>query len=445
MRVRAAAVLLALAAIGAAQPAEDAQALSCAPPNTAAYRVVFDGVMLSGPREEPLGRLASPARMHVFRYLRGRGPREIAVGTDVPLVTPGDDPGSYSEVPGLFEPHPGDVYRVYADVPKGAGSSTRLGVLTPGACGGTHLLRAGTYLRGQTGSRVAVRDPGGRRWAAEYLRARGGVRCVRVHPGHAQDALECDRLRSPGQVLAALVPAGGQTWATALAVSRPGLESVVVEGPFGRIEERAKGTAALALVVVPGYFERSDMTVTARLAGGAEVAVPGFGEGVLLPDPNRPGLQLGIARQPAQTTAPGTACVTFAGRPDTGKPGDAFSAPRYGECGPAGGGFFAVRHMDRYGEDDQRRRYATLVFGVAPPGVGRVTIAGPGGERDATLGRGGVFGAAYPPDVEPGDLTITFHARDGASSTFAGQRDWQVTPPPRSELDRGYWSGRRAG
>lgn len=436
MGVRAALVLLAVAAALAAAPPDDAEALSCAPPNTSAYRVVFEGVLLSGPREQPLGLLASPARMHVFRYLRGRGPREIRIGTDVPLLTPGDDPGSFSEAPGLFEPYPGEIYRVYADVPKRAGSSTRLGVLTPSPCGGTYAMRTGTYLRGQAGSRVAERDAGGRRWAAEYLRGRGGVRCVRVHPGLDPDAIECDRLRSPDQVLAALVPAGGRTWATALAVARPGLESIVVDGPFGRIERPAKGTARLALAVVPGYFERADITVTARLAGGAEVAVFGFGNGVLVPDPRRAGLIWGFATTPSHPLTP-AGCVTFALRPDTSRPGSPASFPRHGECGPSDHGFFAVRYSSGFDERDRPRREATLVFGIVPLGVARVTVAGPDGEREAARGPGGVFASVHAPEVDHEELSVTFHGGGSGDQTFRGVRDWHVTPPPRSELDRG--------
>lgn len=437
--VRTASLLaIATAAAVLAMPAAEARALSCALPErpySEIADVVFDGVLLSGPREQPRGRLASPARMQVVRYLKGRGPSVVRVGTDVPLLEPGDDPGVFSHTPGLFEPYPGEIYRVYGDTPKGAGSSTSRGVLTPHPCGGTFGRRTGTFLRGVRGSRAALRDSGGRRWAAELLRGPGLLRCLRVHPGLEHDEIECERPRRRSDLIAALVPAGGDTWATALAVRGADLESIAVDGPLGRTEAPATGTGHVALVVLPGYAESADLSVTARLSGGREVPVTGFGGGLLLADPHRGELLWGVARTPSHPLAPGIDCMTFSARPDTSRRGGVFSTPRHGECGPAAG-FFAVRHVDRYDDEERRQPYATIVFGIAPAGTERVTVTGPDGERQAAgPTAGGSFAAIYAGDVDHAGLTVAFHRAGGAREEVRGERDWNVVPPPRSSLD----------
>ncbi|HEX8742903.1 MAG TPA: hypothetical protein VF712_07200 [Thermoleophilaceae bacterium] len=434
--------LAALVACLALAPA-DARALSCAAPERpfSAYAdVVFDGVLLSGPRQEPLGTLASPARMQVLRYVKGRGPRVVEIGTDVPLLSTGDQGASYLLTPGLFEPYPGEVYRVFGDTPRGAGPSARLGVVTPHPCGGTFGRRTGSFLHVVPGSPVARYDAGGRRWKAELLRGPGPLRCLRVHPGLDPDAIECERLGSRGRVLAAAVPAGGETWATAIAVTGPDLESIAVDGPLGRAEAAAAGRGRVALVVLAGYAERADLSVTARLRGGRSTALPGFGGGLLVPDPADASLRWGVQLDAAHPRAAGIGCVRFGQRPDTSRPGSRSAQPRHGECGRTADGFFAVRHVDFYDEVARRdRRHATIVFGRAPAGVERVTIDGPDGEREAVAaGAGGPFALMYPPDVDHGDLTVTLHGPGGAELSIAGRRGWNLVRPPRSRLD-GQW------
>lgn len=440
MGIRAASLSVLLAAALSLGGAERADALSCGAPDrpySEINQVVFDGVLLSGPRESALGRLASPARIQVMRYLKGRGPSVVEIGTDVPLLTPGDDPGVYSFTPGLFDPFPGQVYRIYSDTPKGAGSSTKRGVLTPHPCGGTYERRTGTYLRGVKGSRVAKRDPGGRRWAAELLRGPGSLRCLRVHPGLGVDSLECERVPRRDQLVAAYVPAGGDSWATAIAVRAPDLESISVGAFPHAAEAKAKGAGRIALAVIPGYHEAADMTVTARLTGNRSVPVQGSNGGLLLVDPRRDDLRWGLARAPAHPPAAGIACAVFEQRPDASRPGSAGDAPRHGECGREDG-FFAVRHIERYSDSEKRYRYASIVFGVAPPGTERVVVEAPDGEREASSLRFPLFGVMLPAGLEPGDLTIAFHRPGQAPLRVAGQRDWNVVSPPRSSLDSDY-------
>jgi hypothetical protein len=435
--------LVATAAVlaGLALPTGEARALSCAPPPSGSFSggadVVFDAVLLSGPREDPLGPLVSTARMHVLRYLKGRGPRTVAVGTGVPLLVTGDDPGVFSSIPGLFEPHAGQLHRVFGQTPKGAGASTRLGVYTPHGCSGTFERRLGTYLRGVRGSRVASREAGGRRWAAELLRGPAPLRCLRVHPGLDPDAVECDHLRRGGDLLAAVVPAGGRAWATAVAVSGPGLASIEVHGPAGTAVADASGPGRIALAVLRGYAERADLAVTARLKDGRIVTPAGFGGGLRLVDPRREDWRWGLAERVPNPAAPGVRCVVFGQRPDTTREGSVVSYPRHGECGSAAGGFLAVRYVDRYDDAHKRYRYGGIAFGAVPPGTDRVTVAGAGAEREAALdGTRGVFGLMLPASASHAELTVTFHRTGGGSTSVAGQRSWNVVPPPRSPLDR---------
>ena len=421
-------------------PAAEASALSCAPPDGPYSKyadVVFDGVLLSDSREEPLGRLVSPARMHVFRYLKGRGPRVVDIGTDVPVLTPGDDRGVFSTIPGLFEPYAGEVYRVYGDLPRGERSADG-GVMTPAACGGTYARRTGTYLRSAPGSRVAERDATGRRWAAEYLRGTGGVRCVRLHPGPDPDAIECDYVRNyfrrTHRLLVALVPVAAQGWTTGLAIAGPDLESIVVEGPFGRVERPAWGPGRIALATLPGYFERADLTVRARFNDGTEKKV--LGGGVIVQDPVRQAVLWGFSGTGNPFPKIPTTCVAFASRPDTSRPGFVFSGPRHGECGVGDLGFFAVRHSEQIGEGNRPVRQATLVFGMVPRDASRVTVTGPDGAREAARGSGGIFAAVYPPDVDHTELTVSFQGDSRGDQTFTGRRDWHVLSVPRSRLDR---------
>ena len=78
----------------------------------AAARRVFVGSMLPGRTTLLDGRrlLASPARMHVTRYLKGRGPSEVTVVTGVTL----DSHGVTMAEDGI-EPRPGERWKIYTD------------------------------------------------------------------------------------------------------------------------------------------------------------------------------------------------------------------------------------------------------------------------------------------------------------------------------------------
>lgn len=417
-----------------------AHALSCAPATDAqrarAADVILDGVLLSGQRQQPLGLLVAPARLHVLRYLKGRGPRVVKIDTGVPLLVTGDDSGLQAGVPGEFAPYPGQAYRIYGNTPAGAGSSARLGLKIPHACGGTHEIASEPFLDRRKGAGLARRDVEGERWTADLLRGPHGLRCLELAtPALGGEHLECARLRRRGQLVAAVAPWGKDVWSTGVAVAGPGLLSVQVDGPSGRVTIPAEGRNRVAFALLPAYAERADLTVTARVRGGATIALPGFGGGLVAADPGGTASAWAVDSMPPQAPTAGVRCAAYAQR--FARADEVFSFTRPGECGRSRKGFFAVRYVQRYSEASGRPEpFRTIVFGVAPPNVQRVTVAGADGvERDATRARrGGAFAAVYPPDARHPDLTVTFHLRGGGRRSFAGQRDVNVVPPPRPRL-----------
>jgi hypothetical protein len=91
-------------------------AASCAALSPAAQfasaRRVFVGVMLPGPTASTGGRgvLASPARMRVARYLKGRGPTTVTVDTAVRIV-----PGGFTGNGEGIEPRAGQRWKIYTN------------------------------------------------------------------------------------------------------------------------------------------------------------------------------------------------------------------------------------------------------------------------------------------------------------------------------------------
>src|SRR5689334_19304298 len=134
-RSRSLAILAAAAALAVAAPAT-AHATTCVRPGTGSpparsADVIFDGVVLSGPRLAVTGDLLSPARLQVVRYVKGHGPRIVRVATSF-----GQGAIGTPVLAGGFMPEPGEALRVFGRTPRGAGSSTARGVLEPEVCGG---------------------------------------------------------------------------------------------------------------------------------------------------------------------------------------------------------------------------------------------------------------------------------------------------------------------
>src|SRR4051794_10376798 len=187
-RTRLLATLAVALAVAAVAPAA-AQATTCETPaqppgaRSPAARtanVIFDGIVLSGPRLAVTGDLLSPARVQVVRYVKGHGPRVVHVATSFAQGAIGRPALAAS-----FAPEPGEVLRIFGKTPPGAGSSTARGVLEPAPCGGFQVLKPGRYLHVLSGITTrAVSNQGGAPWEARPLAGPGGTRCVRFQPAN---------------------------------------------------------------------------------------------------------------------------------------------------------------------------------------------------------------------------------------------------------------------
>src|SRR3954469_15525392 len=111
-------VALAAAVALAAGAPSAAEAAPCTPAASRAD-VIFDGIVLSGPRLGVTADLLSPARLQVVRYVKGHGPRIVRVATSFRQGEMGT-----GVTGGTFTPEPGEVFRIFGTTPRGAGSST---------------------------------------------------------------------------------------------------------------------------------------------------------------------------------------------------------------------------------------------------------------------------------------------------------------------------------
>ena len=89
--------------------------------------VVFGGIFLRGPTTQ--GRLLSPARFRVVRYLKGKGPRRVRVQTAVRKL----DSDTYEWMSEGIDPRAGERWRIY-------GFRTRNGVVRTSGCAGSGRL-----------------------------------------------------------------------------------------------------------------------------------------------------------------------------------------------------------------------------------------------------------------------------------------------------------------
>lgn len=121
---------------GATSAATSGQAASCAAAPAGAG-VIVDAIALPG-RVDPQGVLLSPARFTVLRYVKGRGPRTIAVQTTV-AATP---TGAYAYSEDGIAPRPEERWRLY-------GRRTRKGTLTTSTCSGSRRLTVSAPPRGR--------------------------------------------------------------------------------------------------------------------------------------------------------------------------------------------------------------------------------------------------------------------------------------------------------
>lgn len=425
-------LLLLVVVIAVAAPSVEtpAAALSCVYPAIAGggepefpdpykgnYDAIIEGVPLSGPSLD--GDLGEPVRFLVTRWIKGKGPRIVPVGS----ATDTGVGASTMVTPGYYQPRPGEVARLFAHRERG--------ILYPAAC----LFgdeRPGPRSPLRRVARSEVRDvAAGRAWRAHSQRGPQGLLCVAAHPEgrHTGGGRECEA----GRPLLAVQHESDRVRvrSTAIIVAGRGIRSVSLRTPDGPIDVRPRRDGVAVLKVLAGNVDAAE--VRAR---------------VVLPDGSVRWLQPAGYRT-ALTPDPGL------GRPwrvafDDGSPFRFSKAAAHEQCvgarqlGPRDGKgsslgstgavcgdlrrdpyFFGVEQPRPYAEPGKPRPdpVRTVVLGAARPSVAEVVVRDPAGERRLTRGPGGHFAAVYPASVPPASLEIIVVFRDGATVSHRGRLD----------------------
>lgn len=435
----AAAVAVVLALLAPAS----ASALSCAAPldGYSAFRsadLVAEGVLLSGPSRD--GVLFSPARLAVSRYLKGSGAPVLRVGTLGRQIDTGAIfPGFSSLIPGLYHARAGETWRVYGFTSKRNRRASDGGVALLGAACNFDDVRipASRVLRPVSGAVRRTRGDRRRAWRAAVFAGPRGVRCVRLarRPGRLAPHGECGRLSGRRATLVGLGRRRVRGRATtAVAVAGRGLRRIAVIRPADGATVTAGAKRGLALAVLDGVSELSELDVVARYADGSSRR---FGwtaqRAVAAPTAGRPAWAADFepGRLPRGDR---TVCVTLtqAGRPgrtDTGPAG-----ARSGECARRPDRpFLAVRRVLESTEATRSgvTPVETLVFGAVPRSVTHIAVRGPEGERAPALSRRGrAFVVAYAGSVPLSQLAVSFSFASGAQRAFVARRSVNVARLP---------------
>ncbi len=391
--------------------------------------VVVEGVLLSGPSF--YGALLSPARFHVVRYLKGRGPRVIQVGTPQRQVATGrlllgpDLFGERSEdardqSDGDQPPRAGEAYRIFARTRGRARERRELTELISNTCPGSdRRLSIRRVLRPVPGTLVRKRRGRSVR-RARLFRGRGELRCLRFVAGggyKAHGACGYPRRRT-------LVAMDARASSTAVALAGKGLRgfSATRLSDGARVNASAGGGVALALM--HGSLDRKEVVIVARYRDGSTRTFGGLDRRAKVADPFGGPSWLAERERAYPSTARRRACVVVWIDPVFG---------RSGECGSTGAPpfFFAIRRnsqpFDVTGRRVTTRR--TAVFGAISQEVSDVTVTGPQGpQRPAISKRGRSFIALFAGHVPVSRLTVKFVLRDQTLS-YTGRRDVNLAPP----------------
>ena len=414
-----------------------ASALSC-PARAAGSRadVVFDGVALSGPQVD--GRLISPARFAVLRYLKGGGGRVAHVET---ALTDELD-GTIVGLGGELMPRPGEVWRIRGIVAGHRALLRRGDVVDGGLCRGSRRLARRPDLRPDGRSRVAAAPNGGGRWRVQAEAGRGALRCVSLtrldRRGHLR---ECGRT-AHGAVLAAVTTQGAPRHPSTVVVAGAAtLTRLAVTGPDGRRVARAhRGVAALAFA---GYVDPSLLGIRLALGHGRRrVVATGAAERVRTEDPAG-----GRWSWSARTRRSGRRlCAGFQQDPPR------FPVPPYlsgaAFCArPVGGARFAFAPSTPLVGGGPGR---VVLYGAAGRQVRAVAAIVDGRAVELPLAaRGRAFLAVFPETVQYALVTLVVRFRDGRVAIERGRRTGVVAPPgtPRSVVAtlRPGAAGRRPG
>lgn len=434
-----AAVLLALAGASLLAPPHS-DALSCAPLSERRdFRgsdVVFEGVILSGPRTHD--DLASPARVLVSRYLKGRGPGVVAVGTAELQVEPGDHFDTVGAIAGDIHFDPGEAWRIYGDTPGGSGRSAAGGVRPPSLCGHTRRIPPAGALAAVGGSAVGRPEPGSeRRWRGRLARGERDLGCIFLALDGRRRRADCRRLGDDSRSLVAIATEDRGAPSTAIAVHARRLEVIAVDGPDGPIEVDAAGQGPIALAVIDGRVDPDSLRIHALRAGGDERVLDPTLRRVLADDPREAPPWEAVAERghPRRDLT----CVRWSRtRARFGDEFAHFLEPPQGECGrlDSDAFFFAVRgHFEHARDAGRARLRRNVLFGAAGPAVESVAVTSPAGSEELPLSvLGRAFVAAFPRSIRHEDLAVTVTLSGGEALVFDGRRSVNLRTPTRPFL-----------
>ncbi len=402
--------------------------------------VVAEGVLLSGPSFH--GALLSPARFHVVRYLKGRGPRIVWVRTPQRQVATGDMSDGvvpeFARTPDNAEtPRAGQAYRIFVRT-RGRHRARRLVKGLIDTCTGDDR-RISIRRLFQPIPRTLVRRRHAREfWSARLYRRRGQLRCLRLagftpaeghplpeHPFVSRTAHgACGYLRSGRSTLVATDVGSGSATAVALAGKR--LRGFTATRLSDGVSVTAGARRGVALALLPGGLERREVDIVARYRDGSTRTFGGLERRASVADPLGGDPWFAEHERAYPSTAGRRACVVVWVGGELG---------RSGECGsaPASPFFFAIRRNTPYGDGPEApTRRHTAVFGAISQAVSDLTVTGPDGPRRPAISRRGrSFIAVFAGHVPVSQLTLSFVLRDGRTLSYTGRRELNLAPPRR--------------
>ncbi len=404
--------------------------------------MVAEGVLLSGP--SVFGGLISPARFRVVRYLKGGGPRVMSVRTRQRQVATGGlslgngilgyEMGGGNASPYLAKiPRAGESYRIFART-GGHRGRRQLGHLLDPCTGDDQRISIRSVL-GAVPDTLVRRGRGRLLWSARLFRGSDGLRCLRlVARASPYDAPHggCGDLRRRRSTLVATDIAGDNRGSRiAVALAGKGLRGFTAAPLAGgpRVETSARGGVALALL--PGNVDRSDIAIVARYRDGSTRTFGGRQRRARVEDPLG-GDPWVVEHERAHPHTPSRgACVLVWLAERRG---------RSGECGNTRGRapfFFAIRRNTQYPDAPHVRGkrvvlHHTAVFGAISQRVKDVSVTGPRGDRRPAISRRGrSFIALFGGHLSASRLKLRFVLKDGRTLSYTGRRQLNLAPPQR--------------
>ncbi len=304
--------------------------------------VVAEGVLLSGPSFH--GALLSPARFHVVRYLKDRGPRVIRIRTPQRQVATdtvrylGD--GQYGIVPEFARipdnaqtPRAGEAYRIFARTRRRHGKRREVMHRIDTCTGDDRRISIRRLLRPVP--RTLVRRRGGRElWSASLYRRRGRPHCLRLFTKdsdpHAylfgpRDHGACGSLRRRRATLIA-VDTGSS--ATGVALAGNGLRGFTASRLSDGVSVAATARAGVALALLPRGLERREIGIIARYRDGSTRMFGNSERRVSVADPLGSSPWVAEHERAYPGTAARRACVVLWLDPRLGRSGNAAAPPR---------------------------------------------------------------------------------------------------------------------